>query len=140
MARTFNILSSLLLLVILSINSAVSEDILFSGDILNSNEFIENGPYRFIMQSDCNLVLYVNRNRVLWNSATNGRGTSCRATLQNNGNLVILSGTDVVWSSESARGPNDYRLIMQGDGNVVIYGAALWATNTVQSRRRLLAV
>ncbi|KAF9590495.1 hypothetical protein IFM89_035468 [Coptis chinensis] len=119
---------------------AVSEDILFSGDILNSNEFIENGPYRFIMQSDCNLVLYMNRNRVLWNSATNGRGTSCRATLQNNGNLVILSGTDVVWSSQSAQGPNNYRLIIQGDGNVVIYGASLWATNTVQSRRRLLAV
>ncbi|KAF9616540.1 hypothetical protein IFM89_030001 [Coptis chinensis] len=139
MARKFNLLAALLL-VFLSINGAVSEDLLFSGETLNANEFIENGPYRFIMQGDCNLVLYMNRNRALWNSATNGRGTSCRATLQNNGNLVILSGpgNDVVWNSGSARGPNSYRLIVQGDGNVVIYGAALWATNTVQSRRRLL--
>ncbi|KAF9616542.1 hypothetical protein IFM89_030003 [Coptis chinensis] len=125
-----------LLIVFLSISGAVSEDILFSGETLNAGEFIESGPYRFIMQADCNLVLYANRTRALWSSRTNRRATICRATLQNNGNLVILSGTDVIWTSNSARGPNNYRLIAQGDGNVVIYGAALWATNTVQSRRR----
>ncbi|KAF9617563.1 hypothetical protein IFM89_037375 [Coptis chinensis] len=138
MARKFNMLAALLI-VFLSISGAVSEDILFSGETLNAGEFIESGlsgPYRFIMQADCNLVLYVNRTRALWSSRTNGRATTCRATLQNNGNLVILSGTDVIWTSNSARGPNNYHLIAQGDGNVVIYGAALWATNTVQSRRR----
>ncbi|KAL5720794.1 hypothetical protein ACHQM5_013429 [Ranunculus cassubicifolius] len=140
MARKLNISLALLVFAFLFMNGAIAEDLLFSGETLNANEFIESGPYRFIMQSDCNLVLYANGNRALWNSATNGRGTSCRATLQNNGNLVILSGTDVVWSSQSARGPNNYRVIVQGDGNVVIYGAALWATNTVQSRRRLLQV
>ncbi|KAG9441963.1 hypothetical protein H6P81_017817 [Aristolochia fimbriata] len=112
---------------------AVGEDLMFSGESLNTNEFLENGQYRFIMQGDCNLVLYVNRTRALWSSRTDGKGTSCRATLQNDGNLVILSGSTVVWSSRSARGPNTYRLIVQGDGNVVIYGASLWATNTVQS-------
>ncbi|KAF6152280.1 hypothetical protein GIB67_005934 [Kingdonia uniflora] len=73
-----------------------------------------------------------------WNSATNGKGTNCKATLQTNGNLVILSGTLVVWTSNTATGSNNYRLIMQSDGNAVIYGAAMWATNTVQpSKRRL---
>ncbi|PIA58562.1 hypothetical protein AQUCO_00500469v1 [Aquilegia coerulea] len=138
MARESSASVALLFITFLWITGTMAEDILFSGESLNANEFIESGPYRFIMQGDCNLVLYVNRTRALWNSATNGRGTNCRATMQNNGNLVIFSGTDVVWNSGSARGPNNYRLIVQGDGNVVIYGAALWATNTVQSSRKRL--
>ncbi|KAK9144315.1 hypothetical protein Sjap_004218 [Stephania japonica] len=118
------------------LNVAFAEDMLFNGESLNTNEFLEK-PYRFIMHGDCNLVLYVNRNRALWSSRTNGSGTSCRATLQNDGNLVVVSGTEVVWSSNSVRGPNTYRLIVQTDGNVVIYGSANWATNTVQNKRRL---
>ncbi|XP_031502961.1 mannose-specific lectin-like [Nymphaea colorata] len=120
---------------------AIGEDMLFSGETLNAGQFLENGPYRFIMQADCNLVLYINRTRPLWSSGTDKKGTNCRATLQNNGNLVVLAGNnDVLWTSGTPRGPNNYRLIVQTDGNVVIYGAALWATNTVQSgsRKRLL--
>ncbi|KAK9144332.1 hypothetical protein Sjap_004235 [Stephania japonica] len=131
---------ALLMLIINGAMVAVAEDMLFNGESLNTNEFLENGQYRFIMQGDCNLVLYVNRTRALWSSRTNGRGNACRATLQNNGNLVVSSGSEVVWTSNSARGPNTYRLIVQTDGNVVIYGAALWASNTVQSRRKLLSL
>ncbi|XP_058106564.1 mannose-specific lectin-like [Magnolia sinica] len=138
MAHAFQATQTLAILLLFLLSNAVAEELLFSGEGLNTGEFLENGPYRFIMQNDCNLVLYVNRTRALWSSRTNGRGTTCRATLQNNGNLVVLSGTDVVWTSNTARGSNNYRLIVQGDGNVVIYGAALWATNTVQSNRRLL--
>ncbi|XP_008803013.1 mannose-specific lectin-like [Phoenix dactylifera] len=118
--------------------TAVAKDTLFDGQSLEVGQYLEKGPYRFIMQGDCNLVLYVNGNRPLWSSGTDGKGSSCRATLQENGNLVIFSGSDVVWTSGSAPGPNTYRLVLQGDGNVVIYGAALWATNTAQSRRLLL--
>ncbi|XP_039127358.1 mannose-specific lectin-like [Dioscorea cayenensis subsp. rotundata] len=127
-----------LLLTMAGITPSLAEDTLFSGENLNSGEFWRTGPYRFIMQGDCNLVLYVNKTKPLWNSRTNGRGTACRVTLQNNGNLVIFSGSDVIWTSDSSRGPNNYRLVMQSDGNVVIYGAALWATNTVQSKKKLL--
>ncbi|KAJ0966859.1 hypothetical protein J5N97_023776 [Dioscorea zingiberensis] len=135
--RTKAIAMATIFFTIAASTPAMAEDTLFSGESLNAGDFLENGPYKFIMQGDCNLVLYVNKTKALWNSRTNGRGTACRATLQNNGNLVVLSGSDVVWTSNSARGPNNYRLIVQSDGNVVIYGAALWATNTVQSRKRL---
>ncbi|XP_058106570.1 mannose-specific lectin-like [Magnolia sinica] len=138
MTHTFQATLSLAILLISLFGNAIAEDILFHDESLNTGEFLENGPYRFIMQADCNLVLYVNTTRALWSSRTSGRGTSCRATLQNNGNLVVLSGTDIVWTSNTAVGANNYRLIVQGDGNVVIYGAAMWATNTVQSNRRLL--
>ncbi|KAL5983030.1 hypothetical protein ACLOJK_017110 [Asimina triloba] len=111
-----------------------AEDTLFNGEKLLTNEFLENGPYKFIMQGDCNLVLY-NNGKALWASGTQGNGNSCYLLLQNNGNLVVFSGSDVVWSSRSTRGPNSYRLVIQTDGNVVIYGGAIWATNTVQGSK-----
>ncbi|KAK9120578.1 hypothetical protein Syun_018195 [Stephania yunnanensis] len=129
------LLSMLLLMII---NGAVAKDTIYNGQSLNTNEYLQNGIYTFIMQGDCNLVLYKNGNIPLWNSQTAGKGNACMATLQNNGNLVILSNTGIVWTSNTNRGPNSYRLVVQGDGNVVIYGAALWATNTVQGRKKLL--
>ncbi|XP_077234697.1 mannose-specific lectin-like [Tasmannia lanceolata] len=138
MARAINVVSTLAILSLLFFNVVIAEDMLFSGETLDTGAFIENGPYRFIMQTDCNLVLYMNKTRVLWASGTNGRGTSCKATFQDNCNLVVLSGSETVWSSNISGGGNSCRLIVQGDGNVVIYGAPLWATNTVQSRKRLL--
>ncbi|KAF6153306.1 hypothetical protein GIB67_003496 [Kingdonia uniflora] len=111
-----------------------AEDTLFSGEKLLTNQFIENGPYKFIIQGDCNLVLY-NKGKVLWNSKTQGHGDSCNLVLQNNGNLVVFSGSEVVWSSSSTKGPNSYRLVIQSDGNLVIYGGATWSTNTMQSTK-----
>ncbi|KAF3788537.1 hypothetical protein EJ110_NYTH07924 [Nymphaea thermarum] len=58
------------------------------------------------MQADCNLVLYINRTRSLWASGTDKKGINCRATSQNNGNLVVLAGNnDVLWTSGTPRGP-----------------------------------
>lgn len=123
----------ILLMIIPSV--AAAEDTIFSGESLTAGQFLERGPYTFVMQSDCNLVLYVDKSRALWSSQTDRKGTACRAELQSSGNLAVFSGGgDVLWTSNGARGPNSYRLVVQGDGNVVIYGAAVWATNTVQSR------
>ncbi|KAF3788535.1 hypothetical protein EJ110_NYTH07919 [Nymphaea thermarum] len=116
---------------------AAAVDVLYSGQTLNAGQFLVNGPYKFIMQADCNLVLYVNGNRALWASGTNGKGSNCRAILQADANLVVYTGGTALWASGTARGSGNYRLNMQGDGNVVIYdaaGRALWATNTVQRR------
>lgn len=126
-------------MIILNIGRVEGEDSLYNGEKMLTNEYIENVPYKFIMQGDCNLVLYLRKDKAsdkpLWASNTNGHGVSCYLLLQNNGNLVIFSDSDVVWSSSTSRGPNSYRLVMQTDGNVVIYGGATWATNTVQSSR-----
>ncbi|KAF3788531.1 hypothetical protein EJ110_NYTH07912 [Nymphaea thermarum] len=112
-------------------SQATAVDVLFS-------QFIENGPYKFIMQYDCNLVLYINGNRALWASGTNGKGTDCRATLQRDANLVVYTGSKALWASGTARGQSSYVLIVQFDGNVVIYGPSIWATNTVQRASRKL--
>jgi hypothetical protein len=53
-------------------------------------------------------------------------------TVDRNGNLVLLSNFKPAWSISGA-GYKDNRLVMQGDGNLVLYNAAgtpLWNTET----------
>ncbi|OVA04946.1 Bulb-type lectin domain [Macleaya cordata] len=110
--------------------TGASWNTMFSGGSLYSGQYLENWPYRFIMQGDCNLVLYKN-GAPRWSSGTDGRGINCYVTLQDDGNLVVTSGYGgVVWASQSNQGQNTYRLDLQTDGNVVIYGGAIWATCT----------
>ncbi|KAM0953374.1 putative bulb-type lectin domain-containing protein [Dioscorea sansibarensis] len=121
---------SLALLLVASPLCCMADYILYSGEALGTGQALNYASYTFIMQSDCNLVLYDN-GRVLWASGTNGRGTNCRVTLQNDGNLVIYtSNNNVVWASNTNVGQGRYVLVLQKDRNVVIYGRPLWATNT----------
>ncbi|KAF3786292.1 Mannose-specific lectin [Nymphaea thermarum] len=97
---------------------ATAVELLFSGQTLLAGQFIENGPYQLLMQNDCNLVLYINGNKALWASGTDGKGTNCLATLQTDANLVVYSGSTALWASGTARGQGNYVLIVQLDGNV----------------------
>jgi hypothetical protein len=93
------------------------------------------------VQTNGNVVLYisphfVNDNR-LFETTTSNKGRSGRTfTMQPDGNLVLKSGTDVLWASNTAnRGAGGYYLQLQNDANLVIYdrnGKAIWASNTVR--------
>jgi len=96
------------------------------------NEFLQSadGRYRFVMQSDGNLVLYAPSGPI-WASNTVGSGAN-HLRMQGDGNLVIYNGADrPVWASGTPRHYAAF-LIVQNDGNVVIYndGRAIWATGT----------
>ncbi|KAK9144334.1 hypothetical protein Sjap_004237 [Stephania japonica] len=120
-----------LLSMLFILNGAFAKDTIYNGQSLNTEEYLENGPFRFIMQSDCNLVLYRNLDKPMWSSKTARKGTGCMAILQETGNLVILSDRGVIWASNAYTATkNPFRLVLQADGNVVVYGAPLWATNT----------
>lgn len=127
----------------------------------------QSGRYQFIFQTDGNVVLYDlwNGHRALWASNTvNRRGfwstRSDTLTMQGDGNLVLygyyinsltydiwhVPGQPVQRSAFWASNSNDntwvqYRadptLVVQNDGNVVIYVypltariSPIWATNT----------
>ncbi|KAH7692357.1 alpha-D-mannose-specific plant lectins domain-containing protein [Dioscorea alata] len=121
---------SLALLLVASPLCCMADFILYSGESLRSGQGMYYGSYSFIMQSDCNLVLYDNGNAI-WASGTNGRGRSCYVTMQSDGNLVIYdNNNNAVWASNTNLGQGNYVLILQRDRNVVIYGSAQWATNT----------
>ncbi|MCL2013232.1 MAG: S8 family serine peptidase [Cystobacterineae bacterium] len=107
---------------------------------------------RAAMQEDGNLVLY-SGTKPIWSTQTGGTGAIC-ASVQDDGNFVLYKkdGTPV-WASvlpslitdklsagermapgHALRSPNGlYTLIMQEDGNLVLYSSAgtpLWSTHT----------
>ena len=90
-----------------------------------------NGHFRAALQTYGNLVVYDDAGAALWSSKTNGVSVS-GANLSANGNLSVVrtDGTSAFASSTSAQ---HARLIMQSDGNLVLYaGTAVWSTNTQQ--------
>lgn len=116
---------------------------------------------RLALQEDGNIVIYKSDNSVLWTSDSNqscggGHYTTgewlpgqvwnlCSGyvvAFQNDGNLVVSRpDNSVIWSSGTAnRGA--VRLVMQGDGNFVIYDAqkAIWGTNTFNHPHAVLSV
>jgi hypothetical protein len=101
-----------------------------------------------VMQPGGNLALYNPAGAAVWSS--NSRGTGCpELTIQNDGNVVIYSPR-AIWASHTVQSlmePGDVlhpgwsiyspseqlQLIMQSDGNLVLYdgaGKALWASGT----------
>jgi len=93
----------------------------------------------FMMQSDCNLVVYQKREGPpsealpYWDAGSWGRGSNCHLIMQTDGNLVIYNGSTPVWDSGTWGNPGAY-LNAQHDGNVVIYrpnGTPIWWTSTV---------
>ena len=92
-----------------------------------------NGQYRFVYQTDGNLVLYRNSNgAALWGLPISSAYAPGRTIMQSDGNLVVYAANgSPVWSSSTAGG--GHRLVVQNDGNVVMYrpdGSSAWATNT----------
>jgi hypothetical protein len=108
-----------------------------------------------IMQGDGNFVVYDGNGKAYWSTGTWGN-PGAYLVLQQTGNLVVYgSNNTVLWQSNTAQSwgyPNEltenqqlnvndklvsrngrYSLIMQWDGNLVLYNASgnpLWASNT----------
>ncbi|PKU68030.1 Mannose-specific lectin [Dendrobium catenatum] len=103
---------------------------LLDGERLGTGQALTQGGFAFVIQSDCNLVLYEFGNP-LWSSGTNGQGLGCYVTLQSDGNLVIYDQSNkAIWASNTNGETGNYLLILQKDRNVVIYSLPIWATGT----------
>lgn len=123
---------------------ATTEDALSAGTI-QGDEFLFQGQrlnapgrcYNLQMQRDGNLVSYNNSGRALWASSTNGTPWSSEAfaVLQGDGNFVVRSGSGrPLWATATDGNPGN-RLVVQDDGNTVIYfgtisSQVLWASDT----------
>ena len=102
----------------------------------------ENEEFVLIAQNDGNLVLYQVigkppqkrgdsfQYKSLWATGTQGKGAS--VVFQTDGNYVVYSKDGVVWASNT-EGTQPLELIVQNDGNLVIYKSSpSWASGTVQ--------
>jgi hypothetical protein len=107
---------------------------LFVGQMLVS----PNGTFQLVLQSDGNLVLsQVSPNLALWSSQTAGQ-PSYVLTMQTDGNLVLYDQAtppNALWnsqtSSQGATPPFGAYLLLQDDGNLVVYTALpCWSAGT----------
>ncbi|XP_074586921.1 uncharacterized protein LOC141842827 [Curcuma longa] len=129
-------LSAVLLGLLLPFSMADNNNILYRGDTLNTGESLTEGEFTFIMQSDCNLVLYANDNE-MWSTATNNLGFNCVAHFQTNADLVIRGDDgNVVWSSNTSQPEGEFILVLQRDGRVVIYGNPIFNIPNAEPRNR----
>lgn len=111
---------------------------LVPGDRLLPGQSIASpdGLFRFIYQTDGNLVLYRDdpgQSVPLWATGTDGR-TLGAVVMQRDGNLVMYDeDLNVHWAA-GTDGNHDARLRVQSDGNVVIHvgDRQVWETHTSQ--------
>jgi hypothetical protein len=91
-----------------------------------------DGRFKFIYQTDGNLVLYQGTTAI-WNNGKAGTAAG-KTILQTDGNLVTYDAYGVArWSSRTAGVGTVAYVYVQPDGNVVMYDSmhnARWATNT----------
>jgi hypothetical protein len=107
------------------------------------------------LQPDGNFVEYDHLVRPVWSTGT--FGSNRWLVVQDDGNVVIYAGTNAVWATNTAQPPpgpdhlnqnqvlsagqritsgdGRFVLLMQPDGNAVVYGpaGAIWSTRTVGS-------
>ncbi|KAG6468575.1 mannose-specific lectin-like [Zingiber officinale] len=101
----------MLFAILLFLPSSMAKNILYEGESLKTGESLTEGNFKFTMMSDdCTLVLNDN-DQTVWSTNTGGKGTSCYAHVQTDGNVVI-------------RYDKAHR-----NRNVVLYDSK-WATNT----------
>ena len=90
-----------------------------------------NGQYRFVHQTDGNVVLY-GPSGALWASGTAGLATNTLLMQSFDGNLALYGPSGAVWDANSRGGIStgpDGSLAIQDDGNVVgntFFGRPVW--------------
>nr|ALP82452.2 mannose-specific lectin [Curcuma aromatica] len=102
---------------------------LTNGEGLYAGQSLDVEQYKFIMQDDCNLVLY-EYSTPIWASNTGVTGKNgCRAVMQRDGNFVVydVNGRPV-WASNSVRGNGNYILVLQVA--VILHGSDIWSAGT----------
>nr|BAP75574.1 mannose binding lectin [Allium fistulosum] len=116
-------------------STCMARNVLVNNEGLYAGQSLVVEQYTFIMQDDCNLVLY-EYSTPIWASNTGVTGKNgCRAVMQADGNFVVYDVNGrAVWASNSRRGNGNYILVLQEDRNVVIYGSDIWSTGTYRKK------
>jgi hypothetical protein len=106
-----------------SVTPPAARDTLAAGARLSPGQAITSTSrrYRLLYQSDGNLVLYDDVDRVaLWSTGTTGTSPG-QALMQGDGNFVIYTAQGAAVWATGTPGNNNARLAVQNDGNVIVY-------------------
>nr|3MEZ_B Chain B, Mannose-specific lectin 3 chain 2 [Crocus vernus]3MEZ_D Chain D, Mannose-specific lectin 3 chain 2 [Crocus vernus] len=105
-------------------------NVLFSSQVMYDNAQLATRDYSLVMRDDCNLVLTKgSKTNIVWESGTSGRGQHCFMRLGHSGELDITDDRlNTVFVSNTVGQEGDYVLILQINGQAVVYGPAVWST------------
>lgn len=97
-----------------------------TGSALWSSRTDHNAISNLVMQADGNLVLYNTQGRSIWNTNTMQKILAATSTNSLSSGQQLGAGQSITSTNGS------YRLILQGDGNLVLYSSngALWSSRT----------
>jgi hypothetical protein len=112
--------------------------VLNRGERLSAGEFLcsQDGTVICDMQRDGNLVVRLGT-KTLWDSRTAMMEVNY-LEFREDGNLLLCDGQGVVWIDWRAEGMGGKFLVMQDDGNLVLYadgGRTVWATDRLKDGR-----
>lgn len=105
----------------------LASDLLKTGEMLKvqSGLLPPNNMYRFVLQEDANLVIYDLFDEVKWTSDTAkecGDASSLQLRFENDGNLVLYCGEEVLWQTQTDAAVPICRVVaMQNDGALAMY-------------------
>ena len=103
--------------------------VLSAGQQLLPGQELDDGPYRAVMQTDGNFVVY-NASTPMWSTHTSGHmNQGFHLVMQGDGNLVMYSGSGAVkWATY--RFGSSPVLVLWNNGNLIVFGASapLWAS------------
>nr|Q9FV99.1 RecName: Full=Mannose-specific lectin 2; AltName: Full=Agglutinin; Short=CVA; AltName: Full=Mannose-binding lectin; Contains: RecName: Full=Mannose-specific lectin 2 chain 1; AltName: Full=CVA-DOM1; Contains: RecName: Full=Mannose-specific lectin 2 chain 2; AltName: Full=CVA-DOM2; Flags: Precursor [Crocus vernus]AAG10404.1 mannose-binding lectin [Crocus vernus] len=105
-------------------------NVLFSSQVMSDNAQLATRDYSLVMRDDCNLALTKGgQTNIVWESGTSGRGQHCFMRLGHTGLIEISDDRlNSVWRSNTVGQEGDYVLILQINGQAVVYGPAVWST------------
>ncbi|MGW2050932.1 hypothetical protein ACWCPF_38085 [Streptomyces sp. NPDC001858] len=101
-----------------------------STKVLESGQSWRSDRTIIAMESDGNLVIRDENNRVRWSAGTAGRGH--RTVFQADGNLVVYTTDNATAWSSSTAGHDGATLVLRADGDVAIVsnGTTVWRSRT----------
>jgi hypothetical protein len=100
--------------------------------VLNPGENVHTNRMRLSLQTNGDLVLHDEHDKVVWSTGTNAAGT--HVVFQADGNFVLYSSTnETLWSSRTD-GHDGADLVLRANGDMAITqgGIVLWHTGTAR--------
>ncbi|TVZ56762.1 D-mannose binding lectin [Lutibacter sp. Hel_I_33_5] len=125
-------------------NKKQNRNTLKSGENLHQNEFLQskNGLYKLILHQDGNLVVHYFTGKHIWSSNSKNKG-GVRLLMRDDGILTIYKkNKSHAWSSSKKKNKGKPFLIMQNDGNAVVYinknskKKAVWSSGSFKGRKK----
>ncbi|KAG1337818.1 putative Mannose-specific lectin 3 [Cocos nucifera] len=106
-----------------------ANNLLFSSQVIYDDAQLTTRDYTFIMRESCNLALAKRSAGIIWQTGTVDGGEYCFLRLDHRGQLAIVDDQyKTVWRSQPASKDGDYVLVVQINGQAIVYGPVVWST------------